>query len=143
MPATVSPPRLHQFWAVGWPYLLTALLGLVLAYGVSLARVSGDSMRPTLQSGNLLLLQKYPRWLDPDFPQRGDLVVFRGPPGSPYSYADHQWLGLEWRTRPAHIKRVLATAGDRVEARKGGVVVNGQAWPKATRCPAMWTILGR
>lgn len=83
-------------------------------------------MNPTLHSGDVLLLLKYPRWAKSDFPQRGDIVVFRGPPSSPYSFETRSLFGLEWRTRPAHIKRVLGRAGDRVELRGGQVWVNGQ-----------------
>lgn len=117
-----------SFWRESWPWVLgTLALWLVLAFGASLARVSGDSMNPTLRSGDLLALLKYPRLLDPGFPRRGQVVVFRGPPDSPYSYAARSLLGLEFRTRPVHIKRVLAVPGDRVELRGGQVWVNGKA----------------
>ncbi|WP_261664289.1 signal peptidase I [Deinococcus sp. Marseille-Q6407] len=127
-PAPRPPGRARTFWNEGWPWLLgTLALWLVLAFGASLARVSGDSMNPTLHSGDTLLLLKYPRWLDPDFPRRGSVVVFRGPPDSPYAYTAHSLLGLEFQTRPAHIKRVLAVPGDRLELRGGRVWVNGRA----------------
>lgn len=109
------------------PSLLT-LLGVVLllAFVAAPARVSGDSMNPTLHSGDLLLLLKYPRW-QADFPHRGDIVVFRGSEGSPYSYETRTVLGISQRVRPTHIKRVLAVGGDRIEMRSGQVWVNGAA----------------
>ncbi|MDO4264212.1 MAG: signal peptidase I [Deinococcus sp.] len=129
IPPAPSPlPAQQSFWQENWPWLLgTLALWLALTFGASLARVSGDSMNPTLRSGDLLLLLKYPRWLDRNFPQRGQVVVFRGPPDSPYAYATRSLLGWEYRTRPVHVKRVLALPGDRVELRGGQVWVNGQA----------------
>lgn len=123
-----SPGALRVFWAESWPWLPgTLALWLVLAFGASLARVSGDSMNPTLRSGDTLLLLKYPRLLDPGFPRRGSVVVFRGPPDSPYSYTSRTLLGREFQTRPVHIKRVLGVPGDRIELRGGQVWVNGHA----------------
>lgn len=110
----------YRLWLLG-----LAALWFTLAFVAAPARVSGNSMNPTLHSGDLLLLLKYPRWVSSEFPARGDIVVFRGPPSSPYSFEPHSLLGFQWRTRPAHIKRVLARAGDKVELRGGQVWVNG------------------
>ncbi|GHF96825.1 signal peptidase I [Deinococcus piscis] len=142
MPPASSGPSLQRpspsFWQESWPWLLgTLALWLVLGFGASLARVSGDSMNPTLRSGDTLLLLKYPRWLDPDFPRRGSVVVFRGPPDSPYAYATHTLLGLEFKSRPVHIKRVLALPGDQIELRGGQVWVNGQALAE-NYAPGSW-----
>lgn len=109
-------------WIVGAllpVYLLTTFVG-------TLARVDGDSMQETLNSGDVLLLLKYPRWLrawglPTPYPRRGDLLVFRAPADSPYSF-ETIW-GV--RHRPYNIKRALALAGDTVAVQDGRVVVNG------------------
>lgn len=109
--------------------MLGALLPVYLAttFGGTLARVDGDSMSETLRSGDLLLLLKYPRWLrawglSASFPRRGDLVVFKGPPDSEYSYESLGGI----RHRPYNIKRVLALAGDMVGVQGGVVRRNGR-----------------
>ena len=99
-------------------YVLTTFVG-------TLARVDGDSMNPTLHTGDVLLLLKYPRWqrtwgLGGSYPRRGDLVVFKAPADSPYAY--ETVLGV--RHRAYNIKRVLALPGDRVAIIDGHVTVN-------------------
>ncbi|GHF49358.1 signal peptidase I [Deinococcus metalli] len=126
--ATPTPPHplaaAWRTWIVGAllpVYVLTTFVG-------TLARVDGDSMNPTLHTGDVLLLLKYPRWqrtwgLGGAFPRRGDLVVFKAPADSPYAY-ETVW-GV--RHRPYNIKRVLALAGDTVGVTDGRVTVNGRA----------------
>ena len=129
MSAPVPPPEVGP-WRHAWrTWILGALLPVwgLTTFGGTLARVDGDSMRETLTSGDVLLLLKYPRWLrawglSDTYPRRGDLVVFKGPQGSEYSY-ETIW-GV--RHRPYNIKRVLALAGDRVAIRDGQVEVNGR-----------------
>ncbi|WP_339096015.1 signal peptidase I [Deinococcus sp. VB343] len=111
-------------WIVGAllpVYLLTTFVG-------TLARVDGESMEPTLHSGEVLLLLKYPRWLrawglPTGYPQRGDVVVFKAPADSPYAYETVYGL----RHRPYNIKRVIGLPGDRIEFRDGQLWRNGQA----------------
>lgn len=114
--------------------MLGALLPLyvVTTFGVNLARVDGDSMEGTLSSGDVLLLLKYPRWLrawglPTPYPHRGDLLIFKGPPDSEYSY-ETLW-GV--RHRPYNVKRVLGLPGDAVAITGGKVVVNGRALTEA------------
>lgn len=71
-----------------------------LAIGFSL--VKGDSMEPTLESGNLVLYNR----LDKDY-QRGDVVSVRVPAGEYY------------------VKRVIAIEGDTVDLKDGKVYING------------------
>ena len=113
----------------------TLLLAAVIFLGVRLLvlnfKVDGSSMRPNLQNGELLLvnrnayreidvndlLDKLPLverddpWIFTPFsdPERGDIVVFNPPNGS---------------TEP-YIKRILAVEGETVEIRDGGVYVDG------------------
>lgn len=116
--------RAWRTWILGAllpVYLLTTFVG-------TLARVDGDSMQETLNSGDVLLLLKYPRWLrawglPTPYPRRGDLLVFKAPADSPYS-AETVW-GV--RHRPYNIKRAVALAGDTVAIADGQVVVNGKA----------------
>jgi signal peptidase I len=125
-PAPAAPGGFRAFWRV---WVLGALLPvwLLTTFGATLARVDGDSMLPTLSSGDRLLLLKYPRWLrawglPTPYPQRGDLLIFRAPADSPYSY--ETVLGV--RHRPYNVKRVLALPGETVAIEDGRVVVNGR-----------------
>ncbi|EYB69712.1 peptidase S26A, signal peptidase I [Deinococcus phoenicis] len=121
-----DPGGFRAFWRV---WVLGALLPvwLVTTFGATLARVDGNSMNPTLHSGDLLLLLKYPRWLrawglPTSYPRRGDLLIFKAPADSPYSY--ETLLGV--RHRPYNVKRVLALPGDTVAIVGGRVTVNGR-----------------
>ncbi len=127
-PAPAHPPAFQRFlreWVLG-----AALpIWLVTTFGATLATVDGNSMNPTLHSGDRLALLKYPRWLcawgaRAECPQRGQIVVFKGPPDSPYSH-EPGLFGLTYR--PYLIKRVVAVEGDTVAASGGRLVVNGRA----------------
>lgn len=111
--------------------MLGALLPLYLlvTFVAAPARIDGDSMNPTLHSGDLALLLKYPRWLHAwglptRYPVRGDIVIFKAPSESEYAWESGP-LGL--RHRPYNIKRVLGLPGDVLEVRGGRVWRNGQA----------------
>ncbi len=72
-------------------------------------RIPSDSMVPTLEDGDLILVKKYAyglrlpvvytKILDTGTPQRGDVIVFRYPPNPSQDY----------------IKRVVGLPGDRIE----------------------------
>ena len=111
------------------------LLAALIFFGVRLLvlnfKVDGSSMQPNLLNNELLLVNRNAyedidlnQWLNKlplvdrdgswvvyefDPPQRGDIVVFDPPNGDDKPY----------------IKRVIATAGETVEARDGAVFVNG------------------
>lgn len=121
-----GPGGWRAFWRV---WVLGALLPVWLftTFVATLARVDGNSMNPTLRHGDLLLLLKFPRWLrawglPTSYPRRGDLLIFKAPADSAYSY-ETLW-GV--RHRPYNVKRVLALPGDTVAIEGGRVVVNGQ-----------------
>jgi signal peptidase I len=74
---------------------------------VQTIEVVGESMVPTLQSGNHYILN---RWAyHSAAPQRGDVVVIRDP-------ADHGYS----------VKRVIAVGGESVHFVDGKVIVNGE-----------------
>lgn len=126
-----TEPQAHGAVRAAWrQWVLGALLPVYLltTFVGTFARVDGDSMNETLRSGDLLLLLKYPRWrhawhLGGAFPRRGDLIVFKAPVDSVYSY-ETLW---GWRHRPYNVKRVIALAGETVAVQGDRVLVNGQA----------------
>jgi signal peptidase I len=101
-----------------------ALLGLAIVAGVLLGlgvhfwllqpfSIPSHSMAPTLERGDLLLVDKSHYHFADATPQAGDVIVFDGPGPAEF------------------VKRVIATAGDRVALRHGRVMLNGLALP----CP--------
>lgn len=111
--------------------LLTALIFLLVRTVVQNFKVDGQSMEPTLYSGQYLLINKavywrvqsdllaglladHPRAADGSVylfraPQRGDVVVFRFPRDQSRDF----------------IKRIIGLPGDTVEVRDGQIFVNG------------------
>lgn len=97
-----------------WPAALLCALAAVAQLWISPAVVHGDSMRPSLQNGAVLLLNKRLS------PALGDLVVFRLGEDNPYSGGQR-----------SHIKRAIGLAGDVLQGRDGLLLRNGQPsdWP--------------
>lgn len=117
----------ERFWR---EWLLGAALPvwLVITFAFTFARVDGDSMNPTLRTGDVALLLKYPRWLRTwglpgTYPERGEIVVFRIPASSDYA-SQEGWFGLRYRLY--NIKRVIGVPGDTVGVHGGRVRVNGR-----------------
>jgi signal peptidase I len=83
-------------------------------------RIPSASMMPTLQSGDLILVNKFTwglrmpvyntKLLDVNLPQRGDVIVFRFPPNESQDY----------------IKRVVALPGDTLEYNNKVLSINGK-----------------
>jgi signal peptidase I len=71
-------------------------------------RVDGQSMEPTLQNNQRLIIEKVSYYLRP--PRRGDIIVLRLP---------------NRQTEPL-IKRVIGLPGETVEIANGRVLINGQ-----------------
>jgi signal peptidase I len=92
-------------------FVETIVLAVVLFLGINAVsarvRVDGFSMKPTLQDGEYVLVNKLAYRFGE--PQRGDIIVFR--PVNP---------GEEL------IKRVIGLPGDTVDIQDGRVLVNGQ-----------------
>lgn len=104
----MKTPRVAWFSCRAWlaaTGTVLVLFGLWFRSAYQLGVVSGDSMLPTLTSGNLLLIDK--RAYDQLEPDRGDMVIAR--------YAG----GLV-------VKRVVALSGEEVEVRQGRLYVNGR-----------------
>jgi signal peptidase I len=98
-------------------------IALVLAFAVRASRVGiysipSASMHPTLQAGDTIIVTPY---ADGEQPEHGDVVVFRSPA------VRDQMI----------VKRVIATAGDVIEARDGRVLLRGHTLPEtyATQAP--------
>ena len=93
--------------------LETLVLAVVLFVSINLIiariRVDGDSMKPTLLSGEYVMVNRVTYKLGS--PQRGDIIVFHYPKDP----------------REEYIKRVIGLPGDKVEIKQGTVYVNGQA----------------
>lgn len=90
----------------------TILLAAVLFFAINTVsarvRVEGFSMRPTLQNGEYVLVNRMAYKLGQ--PQRGDIIVFR------YPYAANN---------EEYIKRVIGLPGDKIDIHAGEVKVNG------------------
>jgi signal peptidase I len=102
-----------------WETVQTVVVALLLAllirqFVVESFVVQGSSMRPTLTSGERLLVNKFIYRLHP--PRIGDIIVFLPPPAA--------------HTTKDYIKRVVAVAGERVSMVHGQVYVDGRLQPE-------------
>ncbi len=94
-------------------WVISIVIAIVLAFiirqfVVELYIVDGPSMRPTLQSQERLVVNKFIYQFRE--PQKGEILVFQYPRDPKRDF----------------IKRVIATAGDTVEIKDGRVFVNDQ-----------------
>jgi signal peptidase I len=92
--------------------LETLVLAVILFVGINTVsariRVDGDSMDPTLASGEYIIVNRLSYRLGT--PQRGDIIVFHFP-GNP---------------QEEYIKRVIGLPGDDVQVKNGRVYINDQ-----------------
>jgi signal peptidase I len=110
-----------------FPVILVVFL--IRSFVVEPFKIPSGSMRPTLQVGDFILVNKFEYGLriplagwkltDGDSPQRGDVIVFQFPENESVDY----------------IKRIVALPGDRVAFRDHTLYVNGQAVPKSFQGP--------
>lgn len=116
--------------------VLTLIIFFLIRGVVQSFRVDGQSMETTLDSNELLIVNKAIYWSVPDgspldlvaggpdsangmqyvftAPQRGDVIVFRAPPSTGNPGSDY-------------IKRVIGMPGDEVTIKNDKVYVNGKA----------------
>ena len=109
---------------------LVLLVALFRSFIFSPFNIPSESMLPRLQNGDYLLAAKWPygysRFSLPfslplipgrifaHQPERGDVVIFKAPPGNDTDY----------------IKRVIGLPGDQVQMVGGQVILNGRPIPK-------------
>jgi signal peptidase I len=96
-----------EFWAwVKTVFSAAIYATLIVTFGFQVARVEGQSMAPTLEDQDRLIVNKLIYRLE--LPRRGDIVM------------------LYWPVNPdkSFVKRVIAEPRDRVEIRNGQVYVN-------------------
>jgi signal peptidase I len=108
----MKTPRKSPFSVLAWLAtigLALIIIGLIFRSTYRLTLVSGDSMLPTLRSGDLLLVNK--RAYERLEPNRDDIVVAR--------YAG----GLI-------VKRVVGLPGEELEVNRGRLFVNGARVPE-------------
>ena len=84
--------------------------GVVEAFGIRMT-VPGESMEPTLSSGDVVLMDRL--FIRLVHPSTNDVVVFLPPSNLSAQYS---------------IKRVIATPGDTVQVKNGRLYVNGDAF---------------
>jgi signal peptidase I len=108
---SVATKQKSEFW--GWVrfILLLSLAFILINNMIGLTRVSGNSMNPTLESGNILLMNKVSLFFKT--PKYGDVVVIK-----------------DERLEFSIIKRVIAVQGDRVFIRDGVIYVNETPLPE-------------
>jgi signal peptidase I len=113
-------------------FLLWLVLGVVVlrSFIISPFNIPSESMLPRLLTGDYLFATKWsygyskyslpfslpliPGRIFASQPERGDVVIFKAPPGNDVDY----------------IKRVIGLPGDEVQMRGGQVFLNGKAIPK-------------
>ena len=109
---------------------LALIVGIFRSFVFSPFNIPSESMLPRLQNGDYLLAAKWPYgyskyslpWSVPLIPgrlfarqpDRGDVVIFKAPPGNDVDY----------------IKRVIGLPGDTVQIADGQLVLNGKPVPK-------------
>src|ERR1043166_221607 len=128
-PKPVKPAKREDSFVV-FLIKLVLIVALFRSFVVSPFNIPSESMLPRLQDGDYLLAAKWPYGYSryslpfslpllpgrifPHQPKRGDVVIFKAPPGNDVDY----------------IKRVIGLPGDQVQMVGGQVYLNGRPVPK-------------
>ncbi|MCD2492648.1 signal peptidase I [Lacrimispora sp. NSJ-141] len=94
-------------WGVDIVAVITLALFVVMMFGTKIT-MSGRSMEPTLQTGDVVLLDKL--WYNFTKPKRMDVVAFQN-------------MGDDTKT---YIKRIVGLPGETVQIQGGKLYVNGE-----------------
>ena len=129
-PATPAKPKKKEDSFLVFLIKLALVVGIFRSFIFSPFNIPSESMLPRLENGDYLLAAKWPYgyskyslpWSVPlipgrifaSAPNRGDVVIFKAPPGNDVDY----------------IKRVIGLPGDTIQMRGGQLVINGQPVPK-------------
>jgi len=116
-PATPATPRWRAWWDNFQILVIALVLALLIRTFVAEPRyIPSDSMYPTLEIGDRLVVEKLSYRLHP--PEFGDIVVFDPPPQlQQQGYARDQ----------AFIKRIIGKPGQSVSVQNGSVYLDGVA----------------
>ncbi|MDM1246845.1 signal peptidase I [Acinetobacter sichuanensis] len=119
----------NENFIITWAYDFWPVLAVVLvlrSFFFEPFNIPSDSMVPTLETGDYILVNKYQygvrlpitntKVLDIGEPQRGDVAVFRYPENPKISY----------------IKRIIGLPGDHIEFDNGQLIINGQKISQVT-----------
>ncbi len=96
--------------AILQPVLIAVIAALLLRGAVQTYSIPSESMSPTLQTGDHILVTPYGNYFHRNAPRRGDVIVFRSPFSPDESF----------------VKRVVALPGDELELRDDEIRVNGR-----------------
>ena len=77
----------------------------------NITTVSGESMNPTLENGDILILKKYEALLKTEEYKRGDIIVFKSP---------------LYKDKRSFIKRVVGIPGDKINILEGNLYINDE-----------------
>ncbi|PPT05979.1 Signal peptidase I [Geitlerinema sp. FC II] len=116
---TAKTSKWGQFWRDHGENIrilgIALVLALLLRTFVAEPRyIPSDSMLPTLEQGDRLIVEKLSYYFNP--PQPGDILVFSPPP---------QLQRQGFRPDQAFIKRVIARSGATVRVSQGTVYIDG------------------
>jgi signal peptidase I len=101
--------KLKRWGLWGCIFLVALMLAIIVnKYGLSLSIVNGTSMRPTLQNGDRLLVNKWELLFG--HPHKGDVITFEDP---------------EQKGRNL-VKRVVGVPGDTITIHNGKLYRNGK-----------------
>ncbi|MBN2169207.1 MAG: signal peptidase I [Actinobacteria bacterium] len=117
--------------------IIAAIIFAVLlqSFVVKTFVITSTSMSPTLQEGDRVMVDKM-TYLFRD-PRRGDIILFRYPPDTPRAKSTSNifyWpferigevLWMAHKDTTPYVKRVVATAGETVELKKGNLYIEGE-----------------